>query len=491
MTAKKTPTAKKPRADRKAGADEKPPTSLGHFEHSQRADIGIADRVARPLKIVFLGAGSGFYETLLIDALNMPGADRGETAIVDIEPERLELAEQLGRKIVADLGKDWTVTASRDRRAVLAGADYVINCIEVSGVQTVRFDNDIPLKYGVDQCIGDTIGPGGLMKALRTVPVFLDVLKDVEALCPDAWVLNYTNPMSIMCLAAARASRAKVVGLCHGVQGTSHALARYGGVPYAELEWTCGGVNHLAWFTVLRHGGRDLYPALKEKARTDRALWEKDPVRFDVLEHFGYFITEGSGHDSEYLPYYRKRKDLRDRYCLGGYRGESGVYAREWPKWRKAADERRRRIIAGEGVGGETPWAKPLNYRRSWEYASWLIQALETNEPFVAHCTVPNRGGLIENLPLDGVVEVACVANRSGLHPTRFGPLPPQCAALCDSNMRMFECAATACVERSRAAAEHALMLDPLTAAVCSPEEIRRMFAELYEAERAFVPELT
>lgn len=469
-------------------AEEAKAKGLGHFEHSKKADIGITSGVTRPLKVVFLGAGSGFYEKLLSDVLNIPGTDRGEMAIVDIDTVRLELAEKLGRKIIADMGKDWTLTATADRREVLADANYIINCIEVSGVETVRFDNDIPLKYGVDQCIGDTIGPGGLMKALRTVPVFLDMLRDVEELCPDAWVLNYTNPMSIMCLAAARASSAKVVGLCHGVQGTSHALARYCDVPYQELEWECGGVNHLAWFTTLRHHGQDLYPALKEKVRNDPALWERDIVRFDVMEHFGYFITEGSGHDSEYMPYYRKRKDLLAKYCREGYEGGSSFYANSWPGWRKGQDERRRKILAGKDVGGETPGAKAFTLNRSWEYASWIIQGIETNEPFVAYCSVPNRGGLIENLPLDGVVEVASVCNRSGIHPTRFGPLPPQCAALCDSNMRMFDLAATACIERSKKAAELSLMLDPLTAAVCSPAEIRQMFAELVESQQEFLP---
>jgi alpha-galactosidase len=264
-------------------------------------------------------------------------------------------------------------------------------------------------------------------------------------------------------------------------------LAHFCDVPYDELEWECGGVNHLAWFTVLRHQGRDLYPALKERARNDPEFHDRDVVRFDVMEHFGYYITEGSGHDSEYMPYYRKRKDLIDTYCRPGYGGGSSFYANSWPEWRKAQDERRRKILADEAVGGETPGAKPFSLDRTWEYASWIIQAIETNAPFVAYCTVPNGGGLIENLPLDGVVEVACLCDRAGIHPTRFGPLPPQCAALCDSNMRMFDLAATACLERSKEAAELALMLDPLTAAVCCPAEIRKMFAELFEAEREFL----
>ena len=453
----------------------------GHAAHTKKAEnLGIVEAVQRPLKVVFLGAGSFFLQSLLRDILCIPGADRGEIALVDTDAERLELAEQFCRFAAEKLGKAWTVSASADRRKVLSGAHYVINCVEVSGAECVRFDYDIPKKFGVDQCIGDTGGPGGLMKALRTVPVWIEILKDIERLCPQAWVLNYTNPMSILCLAAARASRAKVLGLCHSVQGTSHQLARYTGVPYPELTWRCGGINHLAWFTTLQHQSKDLYPALKEKVRADADLREHDPVRFDVMLHLGYFVTESSGHFSEYLPYYRKRPELLKQYCREDYLGGSGFYAREWPKWRVEFQNRRRRILSG---------AEPFNAERSWEYASWLVQALETGAPFVAHCTVPNRG-LVENLPADGVVEVACVANRSGVAPTRFGALPPQCAAVCEWNMRMVELAAIACLERSREAAIHALMVDPLTAAVCSPEEIRRMADELLEAERAFIPEL-
>jgi alpha-galactosidase len=465
-------------------ADKKAAKNDGsHFEHSKKADqLGILDRVTRPLKIVFMGAGSGFYEKLFIDVLSMPGADQGEMAIVDIDPVRLDLAERLGRKILQDMGKAWTLTATANRREVLAGADYIINCIEVSGVDCVRHDNDIPARYGVDQCIGDTIGPGGLMKALRTVPVFLEVLKDVEELCPDAWVLNYTNPMSIMCLAASRASSAKVVGLCHSVQGTSHQLAGHCGVPYHELKWKCGGINHLAWFTELRHKGQDLYPALHEKARDDKETWERDPVRFDMMHHFGHFVTESSGHFSEYLPFYRKRPELLEKYCRPGYLGGSGFYAREWPTWRKQQDERRTKILAGETLEG-----KAYSLDRTWEYCSWIIQAVETGDPFVAYCSVPN-GGLIENLPSDGVVEVACLCDRTGITPVRFGPLPAQCAAICDWNMRMYDLAATACIEKSREAAAHALMLDPLTAAVCCPAEIKEMTELMIEAEKEFLP---
>ena len=452
----------------------------GHFAHTQKADnLGITDAVARPLKVVFLGAGSGFLEHLAKDVLQIPGAETGEFALVDIDPKRLKLAKPLVELLARKLGKKgWKVTGTADRKRVLGGADYVINCIEVSGTGCVRFDNDIPARYGVDQCIGDTIGPGGLFKALRTVPVFLEVLADVERMCPRAYVLNYTNPMSIMCLAGARTSKARFVGLCHSVQGASHALARWSGVAYHQMKWNCAGVNHLAWFTELSHDGKDLYPALKEKARNDPEFYENEPVRFDLMEHFGYFCTESSGHDSEYLPYYRKRKDLLAKYCRDGYKGGSSFYADNWPTWRVNCDRRRKDVLAGK--------VQP-NLQRSLEYASNIIEAIETNNPFIIYGSAPNNN-LITNLPPDGVVEVACLVNRNGVTPTYYGKLPSQCAALCDWNMRMYDLAADACIQKSRKLAEQALMLDPLTAAVCCPAEVRQMTRELFEAEKEFLP---
>jgi alpha-galactosidase len=455
-------------------ADEK---KVGHESHMGKADnLGILEKVNRPLKIVFMGAGSTFFKKLFIDVLCI--AKEGEMGLVDTDGERLELAHQLAKKIVEKTNSKWTVTATPNRREVLKNADYVINCIEVSGTACVRFDNDIPKKYGIDQCIGDTIGPGGLFKALRTVPVWLEVLKDIEELCPKAWVLNYTNPMSIMCLASSRASSANVIGLCHSVQGTSHNLANYANIPYSELQWECAGINHLAWFTKLEHKGESIYPLLKEKIEKDPELLAKDPIRFDMMKYFDYFVTESSGHFSEYLPYYRKRQELIDKHCGEKYLGESGFYANEWPGWRKDNDEMRRKLISGD---------EEITLERSWEYASFIVEAMETNSPFVTHVTVPNAN-LISNLPGDGVVEVACLVDKNGVTPTHYGKLPAQCAALCDWHMRMYDLAATACIEKSKEAAIHALMLDPLTAAVCSPAEIKQMTLELFEAQKEYLP---
>jgi len=431
------------------------------------------------LRIVMLGAGSGFTQNLSGDIMQLEGIDGGELCLVDVDAKRLRLAEGLVRKIAERLGKDnsWKITATTDRRRVLEGAGFVVSTIEVSGVQTVRMDNDIPLEYGVSQCIGDTIGPGGLFKAMRTVPVWVEVLRDVGRLAPDAYILNYTNPMSIMTHAAMLVTRQPVVGLCHSVQGTSGQLADYAGVPYAELTWQCAGLNHMAWFTRLEHKGRDLYPRLKARVIKDRKLWERDPVRFDFMLHFGYFVTESSGHFSEYLPYYRKRTDLRKKYCRPGYLGGDSFYANEWPGWRKGADRWRRRLMSGQ---------EELKVGRSHEYASSIIQAIVTNRPFVFHGSQWNTG-LIDNLPQDSVVEVPVLVNKTGYNPCHFGPVPEQCAALNRQHMAFNKLAAEACVEGDRQKALYALYLDPLTSAACSPAEIKEMFDRMLKAERKFL----
>ena len=412
----------------------------------------------------------------------------GTIALVDIDTNRLEAMRKVVQRMIDNFGEvgRWSVSAHTDRREALPGSHYIINCIEVSGLDCVRFDNDIPAKYGVDQCIGDTIGPGGLFKALRTVPVFIEVLRDAEELCPTAIVLNYTNPMSMMCLAAARTSSMRVVGLCHSVQATTSLLAKRAGVRYRDLVWEAAGINHLCWLTTLESPhGTDLYPMLKTMAEADLAGNPSDLddaadlVRKDMMVHFGAFITESSGHLSEYLPYYRKRQDLMDRYCRDGYDGESSFYANNWPSWRAEADALRERMVSGEHEA--IIW-------RSWEYASWIIEAREKSSPYRVHGNVPNTGGLIENLPHDGIVEVACLIDHNGLQPVRYGKLPPQMAAICASNMAMYDLGATAAIERSKDAAIHALMLDPLTAAVCSPAEIKAMTLELFAAEEAFLP---
>ena len=425
-------------------------------------------------KVTLVGAGSAvFARQIITDILAVEGLDRGIFALVDIDPVRLDLARRIAERLIELTGKDWTVEASTERLDVLKGTDYVVNSIEVAGLQNVRHDYDIPIKYGVDQCIGDTIGPGGIFKALRTGPAWLEIVADVERLAPSAVVLNYTNPMSILTLAASRSSGLSVVGLCHSVQATSRLLAEFLDVPYDDLTWRCAGINHNAWFTTLERHGKDLYPQLRERA-SQPEIYERDPVRFDVMLHLGAFVTESSGHFSEYVPYYRKRPDLLERYTRPGYLGESGFYANNWPDWRKENDERIHSMLHGE---------TEIPLKRSHEYASYIIEAMEHGRPTSIHGNVTNSGS-IENLP-DGCVEVECVVGPDGIRPVTFGPLPEQLAALNRSHMAVHELVVQALLERDRRKAMYALMLDPLTAAVCSLDETEKMFDEMWEAERA------
>lgn len=438
------------------------------------AEVEEGGHRTRHLKIAILGAGSAvFARQLIADILCTPGLERGTFALVDVDAGRLELAHRIAERLIVRSGRAWTVASSTERRDLLPGCDYVISLIEVAGLRYVGHDYEIPLKYGVDQCIGDTSGPGGVFKMLRTGPVWLEIVRDVERLCPQAVVMNYTNPMSALTLLALQATDLQLVGLCHSVQGTSKDLAGYLDIPLDELRYRCAGINHMAWFVELSHKGEDLYPRLR-KAAEDPEIYECDPVRFEMMRHFGAFVTESSGHFSEYLPYFRKRPDLLEEYARDGYRGESGFYAKNWPRWRAEADESIRAQIAGRSE---------ILLTRSDEYASYIVEAREGGRPLVIHGNVLNRG-LVDNLPAGGCVEVPILVDGTGLRPIRFGPLPAQMAALNAAHMYMHELMAQAVLERDRGAARQALILDPLTAAVLSPAEIGALFEEMWAAER-------
>jgi alpha-galactosidase len=427
-------------------------------------------------KVTFMGAGSTvFARQLITDILHIEGLEEGSIALVDIDSQRLELAHQLAERLIAQSGKNWKVESSIERRDILPGTDFLINTIEVAGLANVRHDFDIPLKYGVNQCIGDTIGPGGIFKALRTGPVWLDILADAEELCPHAWVLNYTNPMSILTMAALTATKMRTVGLCHSIQGTSKQLADYLQVPYEELEWQCAGINHNSWFTTLRHNGEDMYPRLRERAQI-KDVYEHDPVRFEFMKHFGAFVTESSGHFSEYVPYFRKRPELIEQYCRDGYLGATGFYANNWPTWRERNETEIREMLDG---------TREIPYHRSHEYGSYIIEGITLHRPTVIYGNVRNTG-LIDNLP-DGCVEVASLVDRNGIQPTHFGSLPEQLAALNRAHMAVHHLVCQALLEHNKEAARYALLLDPLTAAVCSPAEISAMFDEMWEAQRPYL----
>jgi alpha-galactosidase len=411
----------------------------------------------------------------MTDILLVDGLDEGSFALVDIDAERLDLACQIAERLIARSGKRWSVCASTERRDVLAGSQFLINTIEVAGLANVRHDFDIPMKYGINQCIGDTIGPGGIFKALRTGPAWLDILRDAQELCPQAWVLNYTNPMSILTLAALKGTSMRTVGLCHSVQATSKLLAHYLNVPYEEIEWRCAGINHNAWFTELRHDEHDLYPRLRQQAQAPE-IYEQDPVRFEVMLHFGAFVTESSGHFSEYVPYFRKRPDLIERYCREGYLGGAGFYADNWPMWRQHNDASIREMLSG---------TRKFPFERSHEYGAFIVEAIVKHSPTVIYGNVRNNG-LIDNLP-DGCVEVACLVDRNGIQPSHFGPLPEQLAALNRSHMTVHTLTCEALLTHNKEAARYALLLDPLSAAVCSPAELSALFDDMWEAEREYL----
>ncbi|MBS4219032.1 alpha-galactosidase [Bacillus sp. FJAT-49711] len=429
------------------------------------------------IKVTIIGAGSAFTNNIVVDILSIPGIESGNISLVDIDSRRLKIAHELVEKIINKTEKKWKVVSSVDRREVLQDSDFVINQIEVAGLSTVKYEFEIPLKYGVNQCIGDTLGPGGLFKTLRTLPAWIEIVRDIEELAPNATILNYTNPMSAVTLATTKITDLPVVGLCHSIQNTSRQLSEYLEVPYEELKWKTGGINHMSWFTELTYQGQDMYPILKEKISKDKELLAKDPVRLDAMKYLGAFVSESSGHFSEYIPYYRKRQDLIEQHCSAGYNGATGFYANNWPIWREENDARIMRMLSGE---------EEISLETSNEYAAVVIDGMVNNVPKVIYGNVSNTG-LIDNLPSGGIVEVACLINANGINPTHFGKLPEHLAALCRSNMAFFELAVNAVLEKNKEMAFHALTIDPLTAAVCSLDEIKQMFDELYNAEKDFV----
>jgi alpha-galactosidase len=319
----------------------------------------------------------------------------------------------------------------------------------------------------VDQRIADTVGPGGVFRFLRTAPVQLEFCRDVERLCPGALLINYTNPMAMLTWLHSAASGVRNVGLCHSVQGTAMAIASWLGLPFGDLNYLVAGINHQSWFLRLELDGFDLNPELR-RAIDDGRVPQKEAVRCELMRRFGYFVTESSPHNSEYLPYFRRTPELRERYGLATR--EVRMHAPRSRQW--AADT---------GVAGESRAEVP-ELKRSHEYASAIIEATVTGEPFPFNGNVMNQG-LIDDLPEGCCVEVPCVADAEGVHPRRVGALPPQCAALNRSNVAVQELAVQAALERDREAAFHAVALDPLTAAVVPLPEIREMFEEMWEAE--------
>lgn len=417
-------------------------------------------------KISLIGAGSVvFARRLLQDLSCVPELSGSTISLMDIDSERLQVIERFAKKLMRDTGSNISIESTTDRRASLEGSDYVLSTIRVG--DDYEKDIAIPLKYGVDQSVGDTVGPGGVFKALRTVPVLLDICADIEEVAPDAWLLNYTNPMAIACWSIDQMSDVPYVGLCHSVQHTTSALAEYIGAPRESVSAWVAGINHLAWFLRFERDGIDAYPQLWDALEKDE-IFSKDTVRFEVMKQFGYFVTESTRHMSEYTPYFRTDPDVIDEFKLNEIRQD--LTART-----ERVDTHYEQLRAD----GES--SEPLTATRSDEYACRIIEAMETGRPTVINGNVANNG-LISNLPDGSCVEVPCTVDNLGIHPMSVGALPPQCASLSRSNVAVQEMATIAVIEQDREAAFHAIALDPLTSAALSLGEIRSMFDEMWTA---------
>jgi alpha-galactosidase len=440
-------------------------------------------------KVALIGAGSVvFTRNLTSDILLTPDLQDCTIALMDIDASRLAVARDLVQKMIDERKLSAKVEATLDRRAAIKDADYVVITIQVGGLEAYDFDIDIPLRYGVGQCVGDTLGPGGVFRGLRTIPVLLEVCRDMDDLATaGALLINYSNPMAINCWAVARASGRPHVGYCHSVQGTSEMLAEFIGAPYADITYRCSGINHQAWFLEFNWNGADAYPLLRQAVKRQE-LREEEPVRIELFEQFGYFVTESSGHASEYVPYLRKSvamidNELVPRFARPNY---------HWIKWGRTGGYlqycRERTGTYLDDVHDQIAGRKPLPQTRSHEYGSYTIEAMETGRPAVVYGNIPNNG-LITNLPQGCCVEVACLVDRNGIQPTVSGALPPQLAALNRNMISVQELAVEGSLRGDREAVCHAVMLDPLTAAVCSLPQIRAMVDELFVAEAAWLPQ--
>ncbi|MBR4902740.1 MAG: hypothetical protein IKZ46_17505, partial [Victivallales bacterium] len=405
------------------------------------------------MKVAIIGAGSlVFCKTLILDIIQIPGIGQVDFSLMAPTTRHTSCVKNYIDKVLAANPLPVTVSVTTDRREALKDADYVICTFKIGGLRAYEADVDIPLKYGVDQCIGDTLSPGGIFRTLRTLPVMRDVAQDMCELCPNALMLNYVNPMATMCWAVAD-SGIKVVGLCHGVQTTLDLLAGYAGVPKEEIDYTCAGINHMAWFIKLEHHGKDLYPILRERIEKPE-YYANEKVRGEVFRQFGYFMTESTGHLSEYLPYFRKNQHGMDWYCdEPDFGGETAACL----KWTRILETK----YADADYFEKEPVELPP---RSVEYCSYIIEALECNRMFRFNGNIRNNG-LIANLPDDCISEVPIFADGAGLHPTYIGNLPSQLAALNNSNVSVQRLSVESALSGDPEAVVWACALDPLTAA--------------------------
>ncbi|NIM94026.1 MAG: alpha-galactosidase [Anaerolineales bacterium] len=433
-------------------------------------------------RIVFIGAGSlRFTRELVRDILTFPILRDSTITLMDVNPERLDYAQKAVRRII-ELGEyPAKIETTMDRVGALKEADAVICTILADSTEVWKHDIEIPMKYGVDINIGDTRGPAGVFRALRTLPVMLDIVKDMERYCPEAYLLNYTNPMSMLCRAIQRESFIQTVGLCHSVQSTAEMLARWIDRTSDEIEYLCAGINHQAWFLKLEWSGEDVYPLIR-KAVMKPEIYNEEIVRNEMFIHMGYYVTESSGHSSEYNWWFRKRPDLIEKYCTHGTGWNPGEHAyilneyqREESTWRKNAESWLEEVSV-------------MDLGRGNEYAAYIINALMGGEPFEFNGNVANND-LIKNLPDEVCVEVPVLADRKGFHPIQVGALPHQVLPLNHINAMADEMAVEGALRGDPELIVQSIAYDPLTAAVLSLQEIKDMVKELFHQHREHLPQ--
>ncbi len=429
-------------------------------------------------KITFLGAGSSvFAKNLIGDCMTVPALQNFEIALFDINHGRLIDSETMLKNIKKNLGSTVQINSYTDRKEALRGAKYVINAIQVGGYEpSTVIDFEIPKKYGLRQTIADTVGIGGIFRSLRTIPVMLDFAKDMQEVCPDAWFLNYTNPMAALTGTMLRYTNIKTVGLCHSVQGCAHGLLASLDMPTDNIQWKIAGINHVAWLLEITRNGEDLYPEIKRRAAEKQKTKHHDMVRFELMLRFGYYVTESSEHNAEYHPYFIKSQypELIERFNIPLDAYLIGC-ANQIAGWKKMRDD----LVNDKG----------LTHNRTGEYGSYIIEAMETDIPFKIGGNVLNTGRLISNLPENACVEVPCLVDASGVTPTHVGDLPEQLAALNRTNINTQLLTIKAAMTGKKEHIYQAAMLDPHTSAELSIDDIVAMCDDLIEAHGNWLPE--
>ncbi|PZE21502.1 alpha-galactosidase [Paenibacillus xerothermodurans] len=433
-------------------------------------------------KITFIGAGSlVFTKNLVRDLLTFPAFEDCTITLLDIDAERLGYAKTAVDNIMAAGHYRANVEATTDRVEALTGADGVVCTILVGDLDVWRTDIEIPKKYGVDINIGDTRGPSGIFRFLRTVPVMMDICRDIERICPDAVFLNYTNPMAMLCRTMQGETNVTLTGLCHSVQGTAAMLARWIGAPMEEITYTCAGINHTAFYLDYKWNGKDAYPLIRDAVTNRTEIYNEEQVRNEMFLHLDYFVTESSGHNSEYNAWFRKRPDLIEKYCTHGTGGNPGEYGRMI----KSRESRKLNWTQQMEAWRDSP----IDLRRGEEYAAYIFNAtIGDGTLFEFNGNVRNFG-LIDNLPEGSCVEVPVIASRKGLQPIHVGPLSDQLALLVDPMARCEELAVEGGLTGDPRKIFHAVCYDPLTSAVLSLAEIKTMVDEMFEANKDWLPQ--